>query len=65
MKFSLSVCLWVCQCVCMSAQNRLQNDVYKSDEGFTGDSIGLGQGQQLNSIFKKIYLKVLWGQNRP
>ena len=47
-KFSLPVCL--------SVRNGLPNHAHYGDETFTCDSIGLGEGQRLNFIFKKHFL---------
>ena len=49
----------------MLVRNRLQNHVYYGDEAFAGDSVGLGLGQRLNSIFKKLILKYFWGKIAP
>ena len=49
-KFSLSVCLSVCESVSMLVRNRLPNYAYHNDEAFAGDSAGLGLGQPLNVI---------------
>ena len=48
-KFSL--CVYVCES--MLVRNRIPNHAYYSDFAFAGDSVGLGLGQRLNSIFKK------------
>ena len=45
----------VCLCVSMFVRNRLLDHAYYGDEAFTGDSVGLGLGQQLNSIFKNLF----------
>ena len=50
-EFSLSVGL----SLGMLVRNKLPNHVYYGDEAFTGDSVGLGLGQRLNSIFKKLF----------
>ena len=52
-KFSLSVCLSMC--VSMLVQNRLSNHACYGDEAFAGDSVGLGLGQRLNFILKKLF----------
>ena len=57
-KFSLFMCL----SVSMSVRNSLPNHAYYSDEAFTGDTVGLGQGQRLNFILKKLILKYFWGK---
>ena len=54
-KFSLSVCLCVSVCVSMFVRNRLQNHACYGDEAFAGDSVGLGLGQRLNFILKKLF----------
>ena len=36
--------------------NRLPNHAHYGDEGFAGDSVGLGLGQRLNFISKKLIL---------
>ena len=61
MKFSLSVCL----SVNMLVRNRLQNHVHYGDEPFAGDSMGLGLGQRLNFVFKKLILRYFWGKIAP
>ena len=50
-KSSLSVCLFVS----MLVRNRLPNHAYYGDEAFAGDSVGLGLGQRLNFILKKLF----------
>ena len=45
--------------------NRLPNHAYYGDEHFTGDSVGLGLGQGLNFIFKKLILRYFWGKIAP
>ena len=45
----------------MFVRNRLPNHAYYVDEAFAGDSVGLGLGQRLNLISKKVLL----GQSRP
>ena len=64
-KFSLSVCLSVCEYVSMLVQNRLPNHAYYSDEAFAGDSVGLGLDQRLNFIFKKLILRYFGGKIAP
>ena len=49
----------------MLARNRLHNHAYYDDEAFAGDSVGLGLGQRLNSIFKKLILVYFWGKIGP
>ena len=49
----------------MLVPNRLQNHAYYGDEAFAGDSVGLGLGQRLNSIFKKLILMYFWGKIAP
>ena len=46
----------------MLVRNRLQNHAYYGDETFAGDSVGLGLGQRLNFILKKLILKYFWGK---
>ena len=58
-KLSLSVCL------CMFVRNRLPDYAYHGDEAFTGDLMGLGLGQRLSSIFKKLILVYFWGKIAP
>ena len=60
-----SVCVGVFVCVCMSIRNRLPNHAYYGDEAFVGDSVGLGLGQRLNFVFKKLILRYLWGKIAP
>ena len=63
-KFSLSVCVRVCEYVCWSGigSKTMCTTVM---EAFAGDSVGLGLGQQLNFIFKKIILRYFWGKIAP
>ena len=49
----------------MLVQNRLPNHAYYGDEAFAGDSVGLGLGQRLNSIFKKLILMYFWSKIAP
>ena len=49
----------------MLVRNRLQNHAYYDDEAFAGYSVGLGLGQQLNSISKKLILMYFWGKIAP
>ena len=49
----------------MLVRNRIPNYAYYSDEAFAGDSVGLGLGQRLNSIFKKLILMYFWGKIAP
>ena len=58
-KFSL--CVYVCES--MLVRNRIPNHAYYSDFAFAGDSVGLGLGQRLNSIFKKHILMYFWGKS--
>ena len=51
--------------VCMLVRNRLQNHAHYGDEAFAGDSVGLGLGQRLNFILKKIILRYFWGKIAP
>ena len=62
-----SVCVIVCVCeyVSMFVWNRLPNYAQYGDEAFAGDSEGLGLGQRLNSIFKKLILMYFWGKIAP
>ena len=60
-KFSMSVCLFVS----MLVWNRLPNHAHYGDEAFAGDSVGLGLGQRLNFIFKKLILRYFWGKIAP
>ena len=46
----------------MLVRNRLQNHAYYDDEAFAGDSAGLGLGQRLNFIFKKLILRYFLGK---
>ena len=57
-KFSLSVC--VCEYVCMLVRNRLPNHAYYGDEAFAGEPVGLGLGQRLHFIIKKLILRYVW-----
>ena len=45
--------------------NRLPNHAHYGDESFAGDSVGLGLGQGLNFIFKKLILRYFWGKIAP
>ena len=49
----------------MSMWNRLPNHAHYGDESFAGDSVGLGLGQGLNFIFKKLILRYFWGKIAP
>ena len=49
----------------MLVRNRLQNHPYYGDEAFEVDSVGLGLGQRLNSIFKKLILVYFWVKIAP
>ena len=49
----------------MLVRNRLPNHAYYGDEAFAGDSVGLGLGQRLNFILKKIILRYFWGKIAP
>ena len=49
----------------MLVRNRLPNHAYYGDEAFSGDSVGLGLGQRLNFVFKKLILRYLWGKITP
>ena len=49
----------------MSVRNRLPNHAYYGDEAFAGDPVGLGLGQRLNFIFKKLILRYFWGKIAP
>ena len=49
-------------CVSMFVRNRLLNHAYYGDEAFAGDSVGLGLGQGLNLIIKKLILRYFWGK---
>ena len=49
----------------MLVRNRLQNHAYYGDEAFAGDSVGLGLGQRVNFIFKKLILRYFWGKIAP
>ena len=51
--------------MCLSVRNRLPNHAYYGDEAFAGDSVGLGLGQRLNSIFKKLISRYFWGKIEP
>ena len=51
--------------VCLSIWNRLANHAHYGDELFAGDSVGLGVGQRLNFIFKKLVLRSFWGKIAP
>ena len=58
-----SVCVSVY--VSMFVRNRLPTHAYYSDGAFAGDAVGLGLGQRLNSIFKKLILVYFWGKIAP
>ena len=58
----MSVCLCVCEYVSMFVRNRLPNHAYYDDEAFAGYSVGLGLGQRLNFILKKLILRYFWGK---
>ena len=45
-----TVCVFVSM---LNVWNRFPNHAHYGDEAFAGDSVGLGLGQRLNSIFKK------------
>ena len=62
---SVCVCVCVSMWVCMLVRNRLQNHAYYGDEAFAGDSVGLGLGQRLNLIFKKLILRYFCGKIAP
>ena len=49
----------------MFVRNRLPNHAYYGDEAFAGDSVGLGLGQRLNFILKKIILRYFCGKIAP
>ena len=49
----------------MLVRNRVRNHAYYGDEAFAGDSVGLGLGQRLNSIFKKLILMHFCGKIAP
>ena len=49
----------------MFVWNRLPNHAHYDDEPFAGDSVGLGLGQRLNFVFKKLILRYLWGKITP
>ena len=55
----------MCLSVSMLVRNRLPNHAYYGDEAFAGDSVGLGLGQRLNFIKKKIILRYFWGKIAP
>ena len=44
------MCVYVC--VCVSGPNTLPNQAYYIDETFTGDSMGLKEGQRLDFVKK-------------
>ena len=44
--------------------NRLLNHAHYGDQSFAGDSVGLGLGQRLNYIFKKLILR-FFGAKSP
>ena len=46
-------------------RNRLPNHAHYGDETFAGDSVGLGLGQRLNFILKKLILRYFWGKIAP
>ena len=54
------MCVYLC--VSVSVRNRLPNHAYYNDEAFAGDSVGVGLGQRLNFIFKKLILRYFWGK---
>ena len=45
--------------------DRLPNHAHYGDESFAKDSVGLGLGQRVNSIFKKLILRYFWGKMAP
>ena len=49
----------------MLVRNKLQNHAYYGNEAFADDSVGLGLGQRLNSILKKLILVYFWGKVAP
>ena len=49
----------------MLVRNRLPNHAFYGDEAFAGDSVGLGLGQRLNLIFKKLISKYFFGKIAP
>ena len=49
----------------MLVRNRLLNHAYYGDEAFAGDSLGLGLGQRLYVILKKLILKYFGGKIAP
>ena len=49
----------------MLVRNRLPNHAYYGDEAFAGDSVGLGLGQRLNFIFKKLISRYFGGKMAP
>ena len=51
----------MCEYVSMLVQNRLPNHAYYGDKAFAGELVGLGLGQRLNFIFKKLILRYFWG----
>ena len=57
------MCVFVC--VSMLVRNRLPNHAYYDDEAFAGDSVGLGLGQRLHFIIKKLILRYFWGKIGP
>ena len=60
-----SVCVSACLPVCFLVRNRLQNHAYYGDEAFAGDSVGLGLGQRINFIFRKLILRYFRGKIAP
>ena len=55
----------MCEYVSMLVRNRLPNHAHYGDEPFTDDSVGVGLGQRLNFIFKKIIPMFFWGKIAP
>ena len=49
----------------MLVRNELPNHAYYVDEAFAGDSLGLGLGQRLNFIFKKLVLRYFMEKIAP
>ena len=49
----------------MFVWNRLPNHAHYSEEAFAGDSVGLGLGQRLNFISKKLILRDFWSKIAP
>ena len=48
-------CVSECVSICLSVRNRLPNHAYYGDEAFAVDSVGLGLGQRLKFIKKKLF----------